>query len=591
MESVGLIEFDDLESKSIGGDNSIGFSNYNFNEKLSKGMATYECKMEELEILLQDGEWLQMLDAAMGLINYFHEEIPDSLKECVENFDIEEFEDWNEKTKGKHDKWKQRPISDSLVYLLKKFKLKSIYQLSKQHWDLIRGAWMRPVFKSNPRIMAVEALRELNVHIELCKFPMSVHEQFQMRKQVMKKVPMFAPTTSQLHDKSCMLMLMNCIQDVVNDLAIDLMRCQLIVNMICGVYVVYIKSSLQIIYLGSTHDLVERKLSHKYEFENDRSDGGKCKELYQFMKDNSLTFDDVEFMPIMETIEGFEILFEAEFYDKMKPNDAFSLTNSQRPIDEMYNIDSMTTIYRIDDFKRDKVQLYVGSSNDPFRRFVAHLRDCFNKINKSKYDKELYKYVRTINENKWEYPRIRFIPIELCPIWIRFQRETHWIDHYDLVQNGFNTMNVMFSEKAVEQKRLNHNEICKKYREANRDKINEKISCPLGCGKLIGKSSISTHKKTCTGTPKKQLTEEEKALRRKEPVLCPLGCGKMIKKNNMSQHKKICKGTSETQLTAEEKALRRKELVPCPFGCGKNISRANMSTHKKICKSKPSSSD
>ncbi len=86
----------------------------------------------------------------------------------------------------------------------------------------------------------------------------------------------------------------------------------------------------------------------------------------------------------------------------------------------------MTGIYLIQNIITK--ESYVGQSVDINRRFTQHK----SSSKKGKYP--LYRDMRAIGMSNFE-----FSVLELCEKADLDKREKYWIDHYDSINNGYNT--------------------------------------------------------------------------------------------------------------------------------------------------------
>jgi len=151
---------------------------------------------------------------------------------------------------------------------------------------------------------------------------------------------------------------------------------------------------------------------------------------------------------------------------------------------------------------------YIGSTNDIKRRYRSHKTNCWNENSKC-YNFLVYQYLREKN-----------IDIELkilgvykrkCSNKIKLLVEQFYINEYDSVKNGFNTINscrneknkIMYEkewrEENKEKNNENNKEYSKKYYKKYKEKIKQrhkiKINCPI-CNSLIAKYGLERHQRS-----------------------------------------------------------------------------------------------
>lgn len=244
------------------------------------------------------------------------------------------------------------------------------------------------------------------------------------------------------------------------------------------VYISVLVEQLIIIYNGSTNEFHKRMWEHNSAIGSE-SEGRK---FHKYLKANNLEFGkDVVMIPIIKFACGFETLLESDTFDCFKAaekagNDNVKLLTKDRPLQKKFTVDTWSYIYKYEDFgkeiKIDKVYddpLYIGSTNEISRRNAEHDRDCY----RLKKNKKFYKYLRNINDKSWP-DNIKIVPIEVCPLFVQFQREKFYIDKYNMVADGLNGAT---TQRNHEERLAYNREYAKKNKEtvdASRKKRYEK---------------------------------------------------------------------------------------------------------------------
>jgi len=159
---------------------------------------------------------------------------------------------------------------------------------------------------------------------------------------------------------------------------------------------------------------------------------------------------------------------------------------------------------------------YIGSCIDIKNRTRNHKYNCYNE-NLKDYNYLIYQYIR---EKEIEIElKILFCYKKECSFKIQRLVEQYYINEYNSVNNGLNTINAFLNkkkymkkydkkyyennkeklkEKEKEYYEKNKNKIKKinkKYYEDNKEKINMKINCPI-CNSLIRKYDLKRHQKS-----------------------------------------------------------------------------------------------
>jgi len=162
-------------------------------------------------------------------------------------------------------------------------------------------------------------------------------------------------------------------------------------------------------------------------------------------------------------------------------------------------------VYRIDGIN------YIGSTIESLNsRKWKHNSDCYNVKNKN-YNISLYIHIRE------KSLQIKLIPIAYYFVSNKSRRyaEQYWINKYDSVNNGLNTINAytnkkLNSEKYYQKNKEKINKVTKQYRKKNKDKYNKytknwvlrnpnfyktKINCPK-CNSIVRKQGLLRHQRS-----------------------------------------------------------------------------------------------
>lgn len=87
-------------------------------------------------------------------------------------------------------------------------------------------------------------------------------------------------------------------------------------------------------------------------------------------------------------------------------------------------------IYKFTD--KDNNKVYIGQSKSIWQRYALHYSHAFSLT---------YEKLSTIDQQLFDRPdRFDFEIIEICPEEELTVRETYWIDYYDSLQSGYNTV-------------------------------------------------------------------------------------------------------------------------------------------------------
>tara|TARA_R110000751_G_scaffold247513_1_gene347318 strand:- start:44 stop:565 length:522 start_codon:yes stop_codon:yes gene_type:complete len=134
-------------------------------------------------------------------------------------------------------------------------------------------------------------------------------------------------------------------------------------------------------------------------------------------------------------------------------------------------------------------EIYIGSTTNFRRRKTEHKRDS-NTINRRGYNRNVYKFIR--DNGGWDNWDMILIAKVNCNDKMELrQKEREFMEEYKPFLN-------MFSAYTTYEEKLKHD--IEKYHNDEKWKLNKlekrrgKITC--GCGSIIAKVNISTHRKT-----------------------------------------------------------------------------------------------
>ena len=398
--------------------------------------------------------------------------------DLIENFDSDAWLKKREEEKVGW-KWDDDERLNSVFCMMKMFKITDPSQLKIKHFSRAKvwGAYCTKEYDNKHSVMIAKVLQKFGYQINSSKF--ETHMTAKDLKEYFSKFNYvkYVETPEDLRNKNETIMLLSEIQLIGNDILNNPLGMGItfteyeIDNGVGTVYISVIVKSLKIIYNGSTNEFQKRMWEHKFAISSET----EAKKFHKYLNDNNLVYNkDVVMIPVLKTALGHETLAEAALFDffqaaeKVNKNKVELLTKD-RPLKKKYNINSLTNIYKYQDFEEveeveeveDSKPLYVGSANDFSKRKKDHVFDCY----KRKRDNKFYKYIRTIQEDSWPL-NIKMVPVELCPIYLRFQREKFYIEKYDLIENGLNSVGTVRSK----QERLEYN---REYAKNNKERIKE----------------------------------------------------------------------------------------------------------------------
>ena len=230
-------------------------------------------------------------------------------------------------------------------------------------------AFKSPTFKKH-KDMLIDTFNSKEILIDGNKFRVQTNQIGKKNKEELELVPKFQPSEDILKEKiRVQSVIDNDVSNIVDTLQQNVYSCKVdfVKGLIRGaVYIIYEKLSKKIIYIGSSKHIYRRCMEHNYDC-FDETSVNYVKELYEYVRDNQLTKDDIELIPICICAPGFELHLEAAFYDDIKNKKIFHLLNDNRPIKPEYTLDFFTTIYIMND-TRGNIVIYVGTSNKFHKR-------------------------------------------------------------------------------------------------------------------------------------------------------------------------------------------------------------------------------
>ena len=415
----------------------------------------------------------------------------------INGFDCKAFEDWNERTKGVKNKWCNNTRYSLICYIMKRFELSSVCEISIEHFKMIgckAAFWSDgkdPQFQNKHSVMITQVLKERGIIVDDTKFKTVLSKE--EKQELFKNVPIIELSPGYARDRCETLLIKSELNLIIEELLANPFECELDEFTFSSdwsiVYIAVVENDLKIIYVGSTLDLDERIKQHLFDTHiiDSESDENRGYKFHSYLANNKLKVNENVFIiPVFKCPRGMERIIESDLYDKLKTAEEtggnVELQNMKRPMDDNFNIDSLSTIYKfIDEDVGIEDPMYVGSTNDFWRRKAQHKVDCFSKKSKNK----LHTYMRSVKEDSWA-KNIKMIPIELVPFGMQYEREKMYIHKYDLIENGLNSADVhltkenklekrkeqwmAYKERNAEKEKERH----KKYREENKEKMNAK---------------------------------------------------------------------------------------------------------------------
>lgn len=363
--------------------------------------------------------------------------------------------------------WTISRYFEFIMWIMMTKKYEAVYEIMAKDFT-VNGARIDPFnkqrFEFKHGVMIKYVCNELCVDIGEGEFPLSGVQICQNKQKALEHVPEYLGTEQDHRVAHDVKILLTSIPEIVDQLCVDVLSCALEVpddrlKFLGVVYAIYIKKTLEVIYVGSTQNYNHRQLSHKTHCKNERRD----KDLYTFVRDNGYDFDDdLSFMILATCPAGYELekILEAEVYDHLWPKATQqfrSLQNGQRPLSRNVAIDSKGYIYKNTNLITNTC-IYVGKSLKVHSRICQHKNDAY-KTSSDDYNKPFYVAAREINNEGWP-EELQFEVIEAVPMWLQMSREHHYIQHLNTINNGYNRVSVICE---LDQFVCQHcNKICKR---------------------------------------------------------------------------------------------------------------------------------
>ena len=410
--------------------------------------------------------------------------------------------------------WTDDNRQRSIKYLISKYQLKDIYDLRHAlfyYEHLVYSFQGNCAYEDKFNVMVKMILeRIVKIEIDINKFPKSKGMLSVHKKAFLRHVQRIQPTKDYLERKDRMKQIMENIPNLVEKLIENPFDCE-ISTAECDdpiMYVGVVNSTKMIAYVGSAIEFVKRKSSHKFELNklikqedikiedgdgDGNGDGDEVEDEVEvevedevhnnaynngskfknWLKENKLNFGEgFTLIPVLHCPIGFQKLGESILYDylklKQKEGNNVDLQNSNRPMKQDCTIESEAIIYAFFN-KQTAINFYIGSTLDYFVRRGAHISACYIQMLKRK----LYIYLRSLNET--ELPEhIQILPICIVPIGMQFEIEQNYIEQYDTISNGMNSIIAHTNGDRHSECVRRNRERYKAYQENNKDKIAKK---------------------------------------------------------------------------------------------------------------------
>lgn len=475
-----------------------------------------------------------------------------SLKANLEKFDKDVFQDWL-LNKKKQTKWTSATRFKFIMWLKEVCGYEAFYQIVQPDFNKTRnglGDYSR-IWNMNyedHKKMIIDVVKE-NTGEEL-QYDLFIKSDWEIRKEIhdeheelLKKSPLCPSSSDDVDKVEWTRTIINGVPALVARLLVALTLCGIAMDNSLSrgsIYIVFVKATLQIIYIGSSNFMRGRQQGHI----SDSLRNSK-RRLSGYCNENDLKFgDDLDFLVVAQCDVGFEMFVEAAMYDElMKVNDLnlVNLQNGERPVRNLWTIDSLVTLYLIIDLNREKQEMYTGSTYCIHYRYSTHWTKMYGKSTTSsteggdkKRTEKIYKEIMRINPDKWP-DNVKMVPIEKCPVHLRAIRENYWIEHYDLIENGFNSIMAEDDTNgtgykscrfcAIEIKMggiVRHENNCNQ----NPNKIGKKFECSFCNQKFTRNDGKTNHEKNCSQRPEKlaeklrllQIENEKKEQKRAKTI-------------------------------------------------------------------------
>ena len=438
----------------------------------------------------------------------------------LENFNKESFEEWL-LNKKRQTKWNDNLRYQFILWIMVKFEYDNEYDLTSSDFYKTKngvGDFNRiwNVQYVDYKLMIIDVVKRIvNKSLDYGLFKMSewdkrmeIHKE---HEDLLRQTPIYPTTNDDVVNIEQTRAQIADTSNMVDKLTSNLTGCEIHVDentSFGGVYIMYIKDTGQIAYVGSSNSVKRRKQSHI-----SQSLLNSNHRMSKYCNSNNVKLgEDIKVMVIAKCPLGLEMFVEAAFYDELSKH--YKLCNGVRPVRTTFTIDSTIIIYAIVDESRDKKELYMGSTYNIHDRYSNHKTHCYGK---SKVDEtqensrteKLYVEIRRMNDTCWP-DHVKMIPIEKCNVCVRSQRENHWIEYYDLINNGYNSclaedqtngsgdVKCRFCDVTVKMGGIaRHEKSCEK----NPKKIGKEFKCTFCNKEFLRKDTCNDHSKRCKQNP------------------------------------------------------------------------------------------
>ena len=404
--------------------------------------------------------------------------------DIIDAFNITEFEKWNKDNKSM-GKWSNRTRYYLTIYLMKKNKLTSIYQLDTTHFLAVGCLGSFCEFKRHST-MIVNVLAENNIVVDGRRFTVVLTQE--EREEFFKNVPKIEPTPEHIKKKQETVNLIAKIPKLVRKVLKNPLKYEANIDNIKGdkalVYLGIVNGSLKIVYCGSSH-YFDKRNRHHHSTAKKVAEDEINEDVHKFQKYIASVEGGVTLIPICICYHGFERLVEAAFYDCLKlaqeEGKNVDLQNGCRPISEKYTTDSYSVLYAW--YKGSKL-IYCGTTEDYFNRLSSHISACYTKKIKTKF----YDYLRSL-DSEFLPKDVEMKPVLLIPIGMRHEQENLFIKSNNLMVEGFNAVSasVTGEERKLKDKER-QDAYSKKKQEVNRVVVQNSIpSCSTDVPIIVAK--------------------------------------------------------------------------------------------------------
>jgi len=199
---------------------------------------------------------------------------------------------------------------------------------------------------------------------------------------------------------------------------------------------------------------------------------------------------------------------------------------------------------------------YIGSTSNMVKRKSKH-KQCLNKKYMHNYNLPIYKYLREHDI------KIELIPLAVynrkCSKKIRNVVEQYWINKFDSIENGLNTIKSFTTKEQTKEKQKQQR---KEYREKNKEKL-KKYKKEY---RKKNKDELNRKNKIYYEETKEERLEYQKEYRKKNKELIKEKMNKNKKKYNKNRMVKIecpiCKClTTKSNLKRHQKSKRCKSFI------------------------------